>query len=323
MEVGMDLIQRNQMRNKIFIATICSEGDEYCMEQWLKITLPYKADAILVGNSASFGSDLDLLIDDYRHGTKCSSTTIHDIYFAPNLIPTEGFAAARNIVLDYARNLLGKDENAWIIFIDSDEVLFSPDNKYEVSDVLETSLRSMAPIELREFALRFRRFNYTIDSDVIDLIHLYPDQHPWEVVIRENSKPTNTETHIRGQFIHGTNGVTSRWHGLVHEEVYFTHDITNGIYDLAKVKRDCNQDYVPCGARCSNFPLVIGHFSDYVLEGDSTRLHRELLYASLIMKGINDPNLRNGTNSYWFTTWYDKDPDKIARLAKEYNEIYN
>jgi hypothetical protein len=86
-----------------------------------------------------------------------------------------------------------------------------------------------------------------------------------------------------------------KWHGYIHEELR-----------LNNVK---NVD-LPFN-RLNN---IMWHYTN--LRPNKNNKEKNILYAKLLCRIYDNPSLRNGTNEYWYTTYFEKNEKKLRQLSK-------
>lgn len=93
-----------------------------------------------------------------------------------------------------------------------------------------------------------------------------------------------------------------RWHGLIHEEL--KGEGVNGQIHIASI------------ARTSNFTMW--HYG--CLAKNNNKKIKEGLYAELLCRIVDNPELRDGTNTWWFTEYYKGNETKLREQQKKYEE---
>lgn len=93
-----------------------------------------------------------------------------------------------------------------------------------------------------------------------------------------------------------------RWTGLIHEELH-------------------QADGKHVDGRSFHSPIVLFHYSK--LRTQSERDVKDGLYAELILRIVENPALRSGTNAYWYTTYYEQNKENLLRQRDEYRKAIN
>jgi hypothetical protein len=90
-----------------------------------------------------------------------------------------------------------------------------------------------------------------------------------------------------------------RWHGLIHEELKLNSNI-----------------HIASIARSSIFKMW--HFG--CMGNKDKRWFKDGLYAELLCRIIEKPELRHGTNPWWYNTYYNDNKELLQQQRKTYLE---
>lgn len=89
------------------------------------------------------------------------------------------------------------------------------------------------------------------------------------------------------------------WKGLIHEEL-----------------RSASNIHISRISRQSTYPMW--HFGS--MANPLKRTFKDGLYAELLLRIVEQPELREGTNSWWYTKYYDEHKDKLLKDRAEYRQ---
>lgn len=111
------------------------------------------------------------------------------------------------------------------------------------------------------------------------------------------SKPLESSTDSEFHRCICRNKPAIRWSGRIHEELYVNGESAWGHSSKSSL-----------------------HRFHYGGSGDNKL--RSIRYAYLIRQGVRNPELRAGTNAFWYTTHYERDTAYIEAAADEYEALY-
>lgn len=95
------------------------------------------------------------------------------------------------------------------------------------------------------------------------------------------------------------NGLGIKWLGLIHEEL-----------------RLPNGHHVARFSRVS--PIRMWHYGS--MANPAKRGFKDGLYAELLLRVVEQPELRAGTSKWWYTEYFDQNKDKLYRDREEYRK---
>ena len=96
------------------------------------------------------------------------------------------------------------------------------------------------------------------------------------------------------------NGLGIEWIGLIHEELR----LPNGIH-VARFSRTS--------------PIRMWHYGS--MANPSKRGFKDGLYAELLLRVVEQPELRAGTSKWWYTEYFDQNKEKLYKDREEYRKV--
>lgn len=130
-------------------------------------------------------------------------------------------------------------------------------------------------------------------------MHVADPQPHWDLNNKEQIKKEANWIRQR-HFRIFKNTPSIRWHGLIHEEL--------------KVDRDIHISKV---AKASIFKMW--HYG--CMANKQKRYFKDGLYAELLCRIYEKPELRHGTNPWWYNTYYNDNKDKLLEQREEYRRM--
>lgn len=98
------------------------------------------------------------------------------------------------------------------------------------------------------------------------------------------------------------NGLGIKWKGLIHEEL-----------------RHPSGMHVSLNCRATN--IKMWHYG--ALANPLKRDFKDGLYAELLLRVVENPELRTGTNKWWYTTYFEEHKDELYKQREEYRQRRN
>jgi hypothetical protein len=93
------------------------------------------------------------------------------------------------------------------------------------------------------------------------------------------------------------NHCSIKWKGLIHEELR-------------------NRESIHVGRYCRNSTIPMWHFGS--MANPDKRTFKEGLYAELILRLVEKPELQDGTNSWWYTKFYEDHKEELLKNREQY-----
>lgn len=135
--------------------------------------------------------------------------------------------------------------------------------------------------------------NVALTSHTLHTTHLEPH---WSISDLDTIKKEAPWLHQRHWRIF-KNGLGIQWLGILHEELRLPNGRHIGAY-----------------SRTSDVKMY--HYG--MMANPSKRSFKDGLYAELILRMVENPALRDGTNKFWWTEYYEKNKEQLTQQRTEY-----